>query len=59
MLMKAINYRKKKLNRFVYSSKEALENWKHPKYVLHLQKERQLWQKFIFREKPVSRPVRS
>ena len=43
--MKAINYKMKKLNRFVYSSKEALETWNYREHVLRLQKERQIWQK--------------
>ena len=43
--MKAINYKMKKLNRFVHSSKKTLEKCNYPEYVLRLQKERQIWQK--------------
>ena len=40
--MKVINYKIKKLNRLVYSSKEALETCNYPEQVLRLQKERQV-----------------
>ena len=40
--IKAINYKTKSLNRFVHSSKKALETCNYPEYVLRLQKERQI-----------------
>ena len=43
--MKGINYKKSYLNRVNYSWKEALETCNYPEYFLHLQKERQIWQK--------------
>ena len=43
--MKAIKYKMKKKNRFVYSSKKALETCNYTEQVLRLQKERQIWQK--------------
>ena len=38
--MKTANYKMKLLKRFVYSSKEAMETFRFPEYVLRLQKER-------------------
>ena len=43
--MKAIKYKMKKLNRFVHSSKRSPWELQLSKYVLRLQKERQIWQK--------------
>ena len=42
--MKGINNKKSYLIRVVYS-KKALETCNYPEYFLHLQKERQIWQK--------------
>ena len=43
--MKGINYKKSYLNIFVFHEKETLETCNYPEYFLHLQKERQIWQK--------------
>ena len=44
-VMKGINYKKSYLNIVVFHEKETLETCNYPEYFLHLQKERQIWQK--------------
>ena len=61
-VMKAISYKMKQLIKFIYLSKKAHETCNYSEYVLHLQKERQIWTEIknkllLFCEKSVSKAV--